>query len=32
MAKNGANFVVIDANTHDDVTSLYQPIIADIER
>ena len=32
MAKNGAKFVVIDAHTHDDVTSLYQPIIADVER
>ena len=32
MANNGAKFVVIDAHTHDDVTSLYQPIIADVER
>jgi polyhydroxyalkanoate synthesis regulator protein len=31
MAKNGAKFVVIDARTQDDVTSLYQPIIADVE-
>lgn len=32
MAKKGAKFVVIDARTRDDVTSLYHPIIADVER
>lgn len=32
MAKNGAKFVVIDTHTRDDVTSLYHPIIADVER
>ena len=25
MAKNGEKFVVIDAHTHDDITSLYHP-------
>jgi polyhydroxyalkanoate synthesis regulator protein len=29
MAKNGEKFVVIDAHTHDDVTSLYHPIIVE---
>jgi polyhydroxyalkanoate synthesis regulator protein len=29
MAKNGKKFVVIDAHTHDDVTSLYQPIMVE---
>jgi polyhydroxyalkanoate synthesis regulator protein len=26
MAKNGRKFVVIDARTHDDVTSLHHPV------
>jgi len=29
MAKNGEKFVVIDAHTHDDVTSWYHPIIVE---
>jgi polyhydroxyalkanoate synthesis regulator protein len=29
MAKNGEKFVVIDAHTNDDVTSLYHPIIVE---
>jgi polyhydroxyalkanoate synthesis regulator protein len=29
MAKNGEKFVVIDAHTKDDVTSLYHPIIVE---
>jgi|GraSoi_2013_40cm_1033754.scaffolds.fasta_scaffold20625_4 polyhydroxyalkanoate synthesis regulator protein len=29
MVKNGKKFVVIDARTHDDVTSLYHPIIVE---
>ena len=29
MAKNGEKFVVIDAHTHDDITSLYHPIIVE---
>jgi len=29
MAKNGDKFVVIDAHTNDDVTSLYHPIIVE---
>jgi polyhydroxyalkanoate synthesis regulator protein len=29
MAKNGKKFVVINAHTHDDVTSLYQPIMVE---
>jgi len=29
MAKNGEKFVVIDAHTGDDVTSLYHPIIVE---
>ena len=29
MAKNGENFVVIDAGTGDHVTSLYHPIIVE---
>jgi polyhydroxyalkanoate synthesis regulator protein len=29
MAKSGKKFVVIDARTHDDVTSLYQPIMVE---
>ncbi len=29
MAKNGENFVVIDAGTHEDVTLSYHPIIVE---
>jgi polyhydroxyalkanoate synthesis regulator protein len=29
IAKNGEKFVVVDAHTHDDVTSLYHPIIVE---
>ena len=29
MAKNGEEFVVTDAHTHDDVTFLYQPIMVE---
>ena len=29
MAKSGAKFVVIDADTGDDVTSSYRPIIVE---
>jgi polyhydroxyalkanoate synthesis regulator protein len=29
MAKNGEKFVVIDVNTHDDITLSYHPIIAE---
>jgi len=29
MAKNGEKFVVIDADTGDDVTSSYHPIIVE---
>jgi polyhydroxyalkanoate synthesis regulator protein len=29
MAKNGEKFVVIDTDTHDDVTLSYHPIIVE---
>ena len=29
MARKGEKFVVIDAHTHDDVTSLYHPMIVE---
>jgi polyhydroxyalkanoate synthesis regulator protein len=29
MAKNGENFVIIDADTRDDVTHSYRPIIVE---
>jgi polyhydroxyalkanoate synthesis regulator protein len=29
MAKNGEKFVVIDAHTHDDVTTAYHPTIVE---
>jgi polyhydroxyalkanoate synthesis regulator protein len=29
MAKNGENFVIIDADTQDDVTHSYRPIIVE---